>query len=663
MTVSRRIAPTKWCTQLRCKCWPKATSRRRVPSVVLAFHVHLRRTPAIVQPWRLGRTPLAYWALVACVAAGNAGCSGSSPSVGDEPEEMLTPGDAPRPPVIPEVPDPVMPEFDNLTCADVTPVLTEGRLLTRLQYQNTVTDLFQGQIDGVWTTSFPAENEVLGFRTSAEFHRATPWLAEAQMVAAEAIAAEVRTKLDAIAPCATTHAEAVPPDGMQEALACARGFLSTYGFRAFRRPLTTAEEQPYLELFEQAAAQQGSAYGLELVTQALLQSPQFLYRLEAPGSPEATNGAGELVDSFGLASRLSYLFWNSMPDDELFAVAQAGTLVEPEVLRSQAERMLASPRSVASIRDFADQWLGLDALSGAVRNQAQPTDEAGAPLDPAAEAPMATSQYAGAWRSSLLTYVSEQYVGNAKFRDLMSAPDVYVDRSLAPLYSTAVPTDTPDGGFVRVEFAAGERSGLLTQPGLMAMLAHSDQTAPILRGVFVRDKILCQPTPPAPPTVDPTPPMLDPNATTRERFAQHTADASCAGCHSLIDPIGLGLENYDQLGRYRATENGLEIDSSGSLVGLREEAIVGDFVGATGLSQRLSESVQAQTCFVTQWYRYGMGRVEQTEDLCSIKELVQGFLESDGDLRQMLLSFVETDAFRYRTLGDLSMQLAPSGGQ
>jgi hypothetical protein len=573
------------------------------------------------------------------------------------------PADAPRPPLIPEVPEPVLPEFEELSCAEPTPVLTEGRLLTRVQYQNTITDLFLGHVQGQWTNSFPAENEVLGFSTSAEFHRATPWLAEAQMVSAEAVSSQVRANLGVIAPCAATSSDAAVAgaDEMAAALACAKGFLATYGFRAFRRPLTAAEEQPFLTLFEQAAGLQGPAYGLELLTQALLQSPQFLYRLEAPLSEQARAGGGELVDSFGLASRLSYLFWNSMPDEELFAVAQAGTLLEPTVLRAQAERLLASPKSAAVVQDFTDQWLGLAALTGAVRNGpqamvAEPVE--GADVEGAA----ANTEFAQAWRTSLHLFMSRLYSGNAKYADLMLSPQVYVDRNLAALYGVAVPAETPDGTFVSVAFPDNERAGLLTQPGLLALLAHSDQSAPILRGVFVRDKILCQPTPPAPANVDPTPPVLDPNATTRQRFAQHTADTSCAACHSLIDPIGLGLENYDQLGRFRATENGIEVDASGSLVGLREDAIEGDFVGATGLAQRLSASLQAQTCFVTQWYRYGMGRVEQAEDLCSIRDLVEKFVAT-GDLREMLLGFVESDAFRYRTLGDLSMQTAPTGEQ
>lgn len=562
----------------------------------------------------------------------------------------LEPADPPKPPIIPEVPDPVLPEFDNLSCAPVTPILTEARLLTRAQYQNTIDDLFRGQVQGHWTAAFPAENEVFGFRTSAEFHRATPWLAEAQMVASEGVAAGVRANLTTIAPCAAGQTEPVRGEALNAALECARGYLATYGFRAFRRPLTAAEEQPFLDLFEEAATAQGSAYGIELVTRALLQSPQFLYRLETAYSPDASNGMGELVDSFGLASRLSYLFWNSMPDDELFAVAQAGTLTQPEVLRTQAERLLKSPKAQNALFDFTEQWLNLGALNGAVRNGIGTPGESadGEPLEPARGA--ASNQYSAAWRSSIQTFVSQLYANGATFGDLMLSSDVYVNRALAKVYGVEVPEGTPDGTFVRVEMPAGERAGLLTQPGLMALLAHSDQSAPILRGVFVRDKILCQPTPSAPPSVDPTPPMLDPNATTRERFAQHTANAGCASCHNLIDPIGLGLENYDELGRYRTTENGFDIDASGALKGLREKELEGEFVGAVGLAEKLSTSVQAQTCFVTQWYRYGMGRVEQSEDLCSIRDMVETLVGSGGDLRQMLLRFVDTDAFRYRTL-------------
>lgn len=663
------------------------------------------------------------------------------------------------------------------TCGDVNAVPYEGRLLTRAQYQNTVTDLFGGAVKGVWTAGFPAENEVGGFRTNAESHRATSWLAEAHLTAAEAISAEVRRNLSVLAPCAVSSVLTNPSaDSVVQASAteCARNFLATYGFRAFRRPLTAAEEQPFLSLFETGYQAAGAPYGLELLTQALLLSPQFLYRVEQPIAPANQTVDGELVGSFGLASRLSFLLWNSMPDEELLAAAQSGALEQPETLRAQAERLLASPKAQNAIRDFAEQWLGLGTLTGAVRrppatpNDAEPvttdntttnentqddspvdtasvdptaddtteavdaaaddittgentsddssvdagpadtemdtsgastrdTETQNAPLvgststqPPAQGAPpvdefsttplasaerdtntaptsdsgvrprtpitdgeptledLANNRFSNAWRGSILEFVASRYANDSSFADLMLSNQVFVDAELASLYGVTSPKS--DAAFEAVDFPESERAGLLTQPGLMAMLAHSDQSAPILRGVFVLDALLCQPPPPAPASVDTTPPKLDPNATTRERFLQHTEDPACSGCHQFIDPIGLGLENYDELGRYRDNENGLAVDASGKLVGLRDQDANGTFDGAVDLAKRLSESAQAQACFVSKWYQYASGRGEGSRDACTTNELKASFAASGGKLRELLVAYVLSDAFRYRTL-------------
>jgi hypothetical protein len=139
-------------------------------------------------------------------------------------------------------------------------------------------------------------------------------------------------------------------------------------------------------------------------------------------------------------------------------------------------------------------------------------------------------------------------------------------------------------------------------------------------------------------------------ATTRERFAQHTKDASCANCHKLFDPMGLGLENYDELGRFRADENGRALDVSGEIVMARDSSLDGEFSGASELAARLADSSQTQACFVTQWYRYGMGRVEQTADLCSIRQVYDQFVASGGELKSVLLGLIVSDGFRYRSL-------------
>jgi hypothetical protein len=253
------------------------------------------------------------------------------------------------------------------------------------------------------------------------------------------------------------------------------------------------------------------------------------------------------------------------------------------------------------------------------------------------------------WRYSLDYFTGHVFSNDGgNLQALLTSSTVFLNDALAPLYGVAVPEGLAPGQFFRVDLGEQHRFGLLSQPGLMALYAHPDQSAPIQRGVFIRDALLCQPAPPPPPTVNNNPPDPDPALTTRQRFAVHTEEPECSTCHQLIDPIGLALEEFDQLGRYRDTENGIPVDTSGEVVGVREDAILGPFQGTAELGQRLSQSVQVQQCLVTQWYRYGMGRVEQTADLCSMKAAFDRFVAADGDFEELLLGIVASDAFRYR---------------
>ncbi len=562
-----------------------------------------------------------------------------------------------KPVVTPDLPSPVPLELDNLACADEAPVPSEGRLLTRLQYQNTVLDLFdtvsfEPAVSAVLTKDFPAENEVLGFRTNAEFHRATPWLVEAHVAAAEVVSGVVRAQLAAALPCSVNIPAGVPSAGTdgtsgdidEVVAACAGEFLDRYGDRAFRRPLQAAEREIFAELFANAYEEAGFANGIEVLIQALLQSPQFLYRVELNQTAPLAAADAFALDAYEVASRLSYLVWNTLPDEELWQSAAAGKLTDANELRAQAERLLDAPRAGITVADFTDQWLGLPALVSAVRRVGFETQSDGS------QVPIVDGRYSAPWQQSLKYYVADQVLGGGTFENLLTSPRVFVNRELWEVY----PTDTPFSGdaasFVGLDYPEEQRAGLLTQPALMALLSHPDQSAPILRGVFVRNTLLCDPPPPPPPSVNPTPPALDPNATTRERFAQHTEDASCANCHKLIDPIGLGLENYDELGRFRQDENGLPLDVSGEIVRARDPSLDGDFNGAAELATRLAGSAQAQACFVTQWYRYGMGRVEQDVDLCSIRQVYDAFAASGGELRSVLLGLILSDGFRYRSV-------------
>jgi hypothetical protein len=205
----------------------------------------------------------------------------------------------------------------------------------------------------------------------------------------------------------------------------------------------------------------------------------------------------------------------------------------------------------------------------------------------------------------------------------------------------------PDSGFAPVNAADG-RIGLLTQPALMAMLAHSDQSGPVQRGVWVRERLLCLDVPPPPPNLNPVAPDPDPNLTTRERFAVHTSATACASCHRMIDGTGFGFENYDQLGRYRTVENGIAVNASGEMVATGEASVDGPFTGVLELSQRLAVSERAQRCFSTNWYRYAMGRVETEADGCSLQDVQKKFAATGGQFKELLVALTLTEAFRYR---------------
>lgn len=527
--------------------------------------------------------------------------------------------------------------FAGVECPELQAVPSEGRLLTRAQYNHSVRDLFLGRLSADYARTFPPENQVLGFATNAEFHRVSPLLAEKHMTVAETISDDALPLLPELLPCSVTTADAD----------CAATFIDDFGMRAFRRPLLDWERASFLGLYDRVVGRDGFQGAIRLLIQTFLQSPQFLYRFETGSELVSSDPPVYRLTGYELASRLSFLLWNSAPDAELMADAAAGNLDDPATLETVARRLLDDPRSREGVSDFYRQWLHLDRLAGIARD-----------MDGA------VTNLGDVYGYSLDYFTSYVFANEGgDMAALFTSPTVFLNDALAPLYGVAVPPDVAPGQFFRVELDPTQRAGLLTQPALMALYAHPTQSAPIQRGVFVRDAILCQPAPPPPPTVNNNPPDPDPSLTTRERFKVHTEDAECRTCHQLIDPIGLGFENFDQLGRYRTQENGLDVDASGDIVGVREEAIEGPFNGAVELGQRLAESVQVRQCLVTQWYRYGMGRVEQDADVCSMKSAFDQFVGSGGKMDDLLIGLVKSDAFRYRAEqpsdGSAQLEAAP----
>ncbi|MCA9713315.1 MAG: DUF1592 domain-containing protein, partial [Myxococcales bacterium] len=500
------------------------------------------------------------------------------------------------------------------------PAVAEAQLrrLSHREYNNTVRDLLGDETRPA--DAFPPEEEKYGFNNIAEAQSSSELLVEGYMGAAEALAAAAVLELDALLPC--------DPQVIGE-LECGQQFIAAFGRRAFRRALTDEERARMEGVLAWGLAEEGLALGVELVIQAMLQSAHFLYRVEL-GTPDPDGDGVVRLRDHEIASRLSYLLWNSMPDETLLAAADAGALATGAQIRAQAERMLADPRARDSVLDFHTQALKLAQLPSVARD------------------PETYPDFTDAIRGKLLQE-TEAFIEHVVFEDdgrlrtLLTAPYTFLDGALASYYAlpgAAGPT------LEKVALPpASHRAGILTHGSLLAVLGGFQSTAPVQRGVFVRSRLLCTEIPPPPDNIDFQPPDVDPNATTRERFSQHSVDPTCSACHQYMDPVGFGFEHFDGVGRYRAVENGFPVDASGELLDAGDAS--GEFDGVIALSQRLAESEQVRDCVVEQWYRYAFARPAAVDDACSIEQVREVFSQRDGDIRELLLALTETDAFAY----------------
>jgi hypothetical protein len=521
----------------------------------------------------------------------------------------------------------IAPDLEGTTAPICTaPVRSTARLLTRFELDNTVRDLFQLADSDPFVASegFPPENRVNGFDNNAEAHVVSPVLVSKYIDAAERVANHVvEARLTSLLGCDPIARGEIP---------CAEEFLARFLPKAFRRPVTDEELAFFRTFFSQAHAESGFDTALSLTLQVILQSPQFLYRLE-PGDPSAPGVKAEPLDAWQLATRLSYLFWGSMPDDVLFGSARSGVLSRPDELASQARRMLRDPKAKRVIGHFHRLWLTTERLETIVKEPAV--------------FPQWDEGLRDSWLASIDAFVEDVWFeGDGTIEALFTRPITFVDSKLAALYGLPSPTS----GLGKVSLPPQDYAGLLTQPALMALLANADQASPIKRGVFVREKILCEQLMPPPANIPIEPPDPDPGLTTRERFREHTANEFCASCHVRIDPIGFGFEAFDGMGRFRRVENGKPVDTRGELRSTQDTSIEGPFDGAVQLSQKLARSTEVRDCMVREWFRYAMGRDLRNEDECSRVNIERALTDSGGSLRELLVALVQTDAFRLRAV-------------
>lgn len=402
--------------------------------------------------------------------------------------------------------------------------------------------------------------------------------------------------------------------------ACARTIARELGQGAFRRPLSDEEVARYAAL---VTAQPDWADGVRVALRVMLSSPYFLYRFEV-GEPQA-DGTTRL-DAYEVASLLSYSFWGTMPDDALMTAAAEGTLDSPEGVAAEARRLLDDPRARSVLARFAQQWLGVERALTATKNPN---------LYPDFHPTLASAMVAETGRF----FTEVVYEGSGRFDELLLSDRSYADGALASLYGV------DDDGML----PASRRAGFLGHASVLTSYALPDQTSPILRGRFVRERLLCQ-TLPTPPAQIPQLPEVSEDATTRERFAQHSSDPVCASCHQYIDGIGFAFEGFDAIGARRDQEAGRPIDERGDTVDLEltGDAAMTPFEGLPGLAQTLVASPSAQACFVKQTYRYAFGALEDEGHACEVAALEEAFAKGDRDIRGLLVALTQLERFTVR---------------
>ena len=529
-------------------------------------------------------------------------------------------------------------ELPATTIPDTLGQIVSMRRITELQYRNTIADIFGPEIivAGRFEPIVRPAHELIA--TGSSESTISPAGLEqfdsmARNIAAQAFDKDHRASFVKCAPADDKLADA----------ACAREVLTPIGRYLFRRPLTTSEQAAYVKIAGDAVAQTGSFYsGLELALSAMLVSPNFLYIIES-AEPDPTR-PGELhLDNYSRAARLSFLLWNTTPNETLLRAAEDGRLTDQAQLTSIAAQMVQSPRLEAGVRAFFSDMLLFEKFDEMAK-------------DPIVY-PRFNQEVAAALSEQMLrTIVDHLVTRKGDYRELFTTKRTFVNRALGPLYQVPVKASQ---GWVPFEFGPDDdRAGLLGQAGFLALYSHSGRSSPTLRGRAVRELLLCQPVPNPPGNVNFTAVQDDTNKampTARIRLNAHNTDPVCSACHKITDPIGLPLERFDGIGAFRAKENNAEIDTSGAFEGVQ-------FAGASGLGKALAQSQSATECVAGRAFEYSTGRPAQEEtDLISAIE--KGFA-GDGYSFPLLFLRVATMPEAYRvpskTLGTKAVVTALS---
>ena len=492
------------------------------------------------------------------------------------------------------------------------------RRLTEDELNHTLRDLFAGiSLPHVTVT------EDIGREFEGETSTQQP---------SDLVVEQLRAGMNAVSAAAVSHKDLLlplQPTGPEEYAAAANALIDAFLPRAFRRPVVPSEASLFRAFFDERAAEADFDSALQLLLQAILQSPSFLYRFEL--APTAGDGTGRvLVEPYEMASRLSYFLWASMPDQELFEAARTGELWREDIVMAQARRMLADPRAEDAILSFHRQWLEFDRILQINKD--------------ASVHPTYNETLRQSMREEANRFILDVFINDGTLRSLLTSRTTHVNAVLAQLYGIPAPAAT----WERSELPA-DRAGILTQAQFLASHAHAVDPSPVLRGVFVLNRLLCESPPQPAGNINITPPSEQDEGgagrTNRERYRAHEDIPSCKSCHVAIDGIGFGLEGFDAIGASRTQDNGRPVDASGSL---EATAVGGTFTGAAQLAQILADSDQVERCVLNHWFRFGMGRHELPVDEPDLLAVREAFRAADGDVRELLVALVASDSFRTR---------------
>jgi len=489
------------------------------------------------------------------------------------------------------------------------------RLLTRMQYASAVRDMFAPlAIDAeAFAARLPQDIEAFGFETNAGASVDDTRLGQL-FTAVEDISQQVFSRFAELMPCVPSRV-------------CAQQFLQKYGRRAFRRPLNATEQEALLALWDKGPDNSERVRG---IVEALLLSPETLYQVES----------GELIVNerrltpYELATKLSLLLWNTIPDDVLLDAAAEGELGTDASLTQTFERMFGDPRARAAIGAFHMQWLD-------IAESANKSAELFPDFPPAVY---------GQALEETRRFVEDVVFEGGSFEDLLLSNKAFVRPALAGIYGLT----STQAGVQQVALDPTERAGILTRVAFLASTSGEERTSVTLRGVALRDKLLCQTIPEPPAALQDVFPLLpdDPNLTAKELIALHQVEPVCAGCHTYIDPLGLLFENFDAIGRHRTSYSaGAIVESSAELVPLVDDGsdLSGTLSDALALSRTLAESDRARACYADHLFRFGLLREVTQADQCAFDHMIAQFYRGDLSLKALFRSLVLSPAFRLRS--------------